>query len=402
MKKSFRTILTQSALSSNLIHGILSSARKQAKETDSLKIVFRPINTKEGGLYQISEYFSEKVLHRNVTADTLVDYIDIKLKNEFKQGILFTVTADYHLFVSKDFDIRIVEKKPTRHMTELSHNRQKQHILPEGHPVPYLIELGVMDHSGKVLSKKSDKFKQINKFLEFIRDIRPYLNEKKIVRVVDFGCGKAYLTFALYHYLHDMCGVKLEVLGMDLKSDVVKFCQDLANRLEYQGLQFAVGDINGLEEDRKADLVISLHACDTATDAALEKGIRWKAGVILAVPCCQHELYKQVRSNALGPMLDHGILKERFAALATDAARAQLLEILGYHCQIMEFIDMEHTPKNLLIKAVRASGKTDKSFTKKISAYMEYKKALHIAPSLEKRFQLELEGICKEHGIEYG
>ena len=245
-----------------------------------------------------------------------------------------------------------------------------------------------MTKDGKVIAKKMDKFRQINRFLEMVSDVIPILNKEKTIHVVDFGCGKAYLTFGLYHLLANVHGFTVNMLGVDLKEEVIEKCRNIAKRLGYDGLHFVVGDINKSLPMEKVDLMVALHACDTATDAALEKGVRSNAAIILAAPCCQHELYSQVRSDDLHPMLKHGIIKERFASLATDSARAQILEILGYKTQILEFIDTEHTPKNLLIRAVKSPSKLDSGTL--IKNYLRFKRALGITPSMEERFKEEL------------
>jgi SAM-dependent methyltransferase len=247
-----------------------------------------------------------------------------------------------------------------------------------------------MNKEGKVLAKKYDKFRQINRFVEMIADIVPHLPQEKTIRVVDFGCGKSYLTFALYYYLKEVKGLDIEVTGLDLKEDVIRHCSSLAMKLGCDGLRFLVGDIAQYDELEQVDMVVTLHACDTATDAALEKAVRWNASVILSVPCCQHELMPQVKNDILRPMLAHGIIKERFASLATDAVRARILDILDYKTQLIEFIDMEHTPKNVLIRAVK--GKNSRSDRKRlIREYVEFKRFLHIDPYLERALRDKLE-----------
>ncbi len=253
--------------------------------------------------------------------------------------------------------------------TAPAHDREKRYLLPAGIPVPFLVDLGVMREDGSVVKSMYDKFRQINRFLEFIDDVLPTLTKatrgrainESAIRVVDFGCGKSYLTFAVHHYLVAAKGLKAEITGLDLKDDVIERCSALAERLGAADLHFQRGDIASYSADEPPDLVISLHACDTATDAALAQAIAWKAPVILAVPCCQHELNAALSrmdaSNSplltdLGSALKHGIVRERVAALLTDASRAESLERAGYRAQILEFIDMSHTPKNLLIRAV--------------------------------------------------
>jgi SAM-dependent methyltransferase len=272
-----------------------------------------------------------------------------------------------------------LKKKGQRALTLLDHNRKKEYLLAEGQPIPFLVELGVMTAEGKVVAKRYHKFKQINRFLELIEDLLPALSKERPLTIIDFGCGKSYLTFALYHFL-TASGYQLNIVGLDLKKEVIENCNALAKKLGYQGLSFQVGEISGYSTDQPVDMVVVLHACDTATDEALAQAVQWKSRVILAVPCCQHQLYSQIKSEELAPLLKHGIMKERFAALATDALRAMKLEIEGYKTQILEFIDMEHTPKNLLIRAIRQEkkGNTDKLE----QDYRQFKKLLNIEKNL--------------------
>ena len=288
----------------------------------------------------------------------------------------------------------VVKKAASKLGGSLLHNQKKNYLLEEGSPIPFLVEIGIMNSVGRVQADKRNKFKQMNRFLEIVRDILPAFKDKKKIRILDFGCGKAYLTFALYHYFHVMLGYELEVIGLDLKKDVIADCQRVAKNLGYQNLHFSLGDINSFEVKEEIDLIVTLHACDTATDAALEKAIRSKTNVILSVPCCQHELFPQIKNVDLNPLLDHGILKERFSALATDAARGKLLEILGYSVQILEFIDLEHTPKNILIRAVRKQ--TETSNLRQLKEYLAFTKLLRIKPSLETRFSAELDSITEK------
>ena len=235
----------------------------------------------------------------------------------------------------------------------LSHNKTKQYILKEGQPVDFLVGLGVQSPDGKVTKAKYDKFRQINRYLEFIEDVLEELPKDRTIRIIDFGCGKSYLTFAMYYYLHELKGKDIRVTGLDLKTDVIDHCNALAEKCGYDHLHFEKGDISTYTGADRVDMVVTLHACDTATDYAIEKAIKWGAKVIMAVPCCQHEVNKQIHCEDLKPVLKYGLIKERMSALITDAIRASLLTEQGYDAQILEFIDMEHTPKNLLIRAVK-------------------------------------------------
>jgi SAM-dependent methyltransferase len=366
-----------------LISAVLSSP--QAKEQKVFKIIVRPILLKGKVLFQASEHYSQKVIHHNYTNEECLKLLYELLMTQYKQGILHTEKNDYHILIGKKNNVKIIRQKPSKSKQDLLHNRPKQYLLHEGEPIAFLIELGIMNQCGRVYAGKRDKFKQMNRFLEIVSDILPALEGKKKITILDFGCGKAYLTFALYHYLHCILDYELEIIGLDLKEEVIAHCQSLADQIGYSNLHFHLGDINSYEPKGKIDLMVTLHACDTATDAALEKAVHWQADVILSVPCCQHELYSQVSNSKLFPLLQHGILKEKFAALATDAARGKLLEVLGYSVQIMEFIDLEHTPKNILIRAVR---KPKQGFDQKaLASYREFKQLLNIYPSLEKRFE---------------
>ncbi|MDO4329713.1 MAG: SAM-dependent methyltransferase [Lachnospiraceae bacterium] len=244
-------------------------------------------------------------------------------------------------------------------LRRLSHNRAKSYVLEEGIPVPFLVDLGVMTKEGKVVRSKYDKFRQINRFLEFIEDILPQLSKDRENTIIDFGCGKSYLTFAMYHYLKVVKGYEIRVIGLDLKQDVIDHCNELSRKYGFQTLRFYHGDIASYEGVDHVDMVVTLHACDTATDYALAKAVGWGAKVILSVPCCQHEWNRQMKNEMMKPVLQYGILKERMAALYTDGIRAQILEHMGYRTQILEFIDMEHTPKNILIRAVYQGKKKD-------------------------------------------
>lgn len=337
-----------------LVTATLSQPRSK-QEGAYTKVAVKPMRLKNELHYQLAYHYEKKVTHENLTPDDARAKLSDLLENEMRQALFCTLEADYQVLISKKGKTGILRKPPTKkEAPDLSHNRKKTYVLDEGQPVPFLVELGVMNDKGRVLAAKYDKFRQINRFLEMVRDILPALPQGRKLTIVDFGCGKSYLTFALYHYLAVQEGFELNVVGLDLKADVIEHCEALARTLNYDGLHFRIGDIADYNEFDAVDMVITLHACDTATDAALEKAVRWGASAILSVPCCQHELFAQVRSETLEPLLSHGILKERFAALATDAIRSKLLDIVGYKTQLLEFIDMEHTPKNILIRAVKS------------------------------------------------
>ncbi|WP_248929204.1 class I SAM-dependent methyltransferase [Paenibacillus hamazuiensis] len=374
-----------------LIQATLSQRRKSDPDSFA-KVTVKPVELKGALHYQFSYHYSKKVTHENMTPEDTGKRLLELLEETFRQALYQTAEADYQVLISKKMKVAVLKKPATRQRAELSHNRKKRYLLEEGTPVPFLVELGVMNEEGKVLAKKYDKFRQINRFVEMIADVVPHLPKGRTVQIVDFGCGKSYLTFALYHYLKEVQGLDIEVTGLDLKAEVIRHCGGLAEKLGCDRLRFLIGDIAEYSGLKEADMVVTLHACDTATDAALEKAVRWNASVILSVPCCQHELMPQLQSDVLAPMLGHGIVKERFASLATDAVRARLLDIVGYKTQLVEFIDMEHTPKNILIRAVKGKSRSSDQ-ARMVKEYLEFKKFLHIDPYLERALRDRLQPL---------
>lgn len=352
----------------NLIQIILSGAKN--KEGAS-KVRIRPVIIREKLLFQCTKTVGPKELHENFGKTEAIIQTENLLIGEFKQMQLEHSTGTVSVLVSKKGKLTIKERKKmgvrtnqtdgdeTARRLELSHNRKKKYILEEGKPVGFLIDLGVMTQEGKIVRSRYDKFRQINRFLEFIEDILPKLAKDREVTILDFGCGKSYLTFAMYYYLHELRHYDVRIIGLDLKTDVIEHCSRLSEKYGYEKLKFYQGDIASYEGVKQVDMVVTLHACDTATDFALAKAVNWGASVILSVPCCQHELNGQIANEVLSPVFSYGVLKERMAALMTDGLRAQMLEHAGYDTQILEFIDMEHTPKNLLIRAVYTGKKKE-------------------------------------------
>lgn len=346
-------------LNETLIRVILSNP---SSKDGVIKICARPILKNKSLLFQIEEYTKTQVFHKNLTAGDASSYLTGKLSSDtssqtasFKNALVETKSFTANVLVSKKGTITIKKKmnaSAKQPKISLSHNRKKKYILEEGIPVPFLIDLGVMTQNGNIVNAHYDKFRQINRFLEYIEDILPSLPTGRELRILDFGCGKSYLTFAIYYYLKVLKGYPVRITGLDLKEDVIRHCNELAVKYGYDKLEFLCGDIAYYDGCSQVDMVVTLHACDTATDYALAKAVGWGAKVILSVPCCQHELNKQMKNDLLSPVLHYGILKERMAALMTDGLRAQILEANGYRTQILEFIDMAHTPKNLLIRAV--------------------------------------------------
>ena len=330
------------------------SGPKIASSEMPKKVKVRPVQLNSDVSYQSSEYIGTKVFHTNYNDDEIKIKVSEWIKNDFKQAQFMMTDADAQVLSSKKGKLTIKYRKLTeqRKQKDLSHNRSKSYILKEGECVDFLVDLGVMTKDGKVVKDKYDKYRQINRFLEFIEDIIPQLDKSSEQTIIDFGCGKSYLTFAMYYYLKVLKGYDIRIVGLDLKEDVIEKCNLLSKKYGYDKLKFLVGDIASYEDVTKVDMVVTLHACDTATDYALAKAVKWGAKVILSVPCCQHEANTMIKNELLSPVFSYGILKERMAAIFTDAVRANLLEEAGYQTQILEFIDMEHTPKNLLIRAV--------------------------------------------------
>ena len=344
------------------------------------KVKVRPILKQDTLQFQCEEHKNNQVFHNNYEADkaaiVLAEYME-----QFKQMQLETKQYRYTVLVSKKGKVTIQKKQQTGcvKQVDLSHNRSKQYILQEGIKVPFLQELGVMTQDGTIVRTKFDKFRQINRFLEFIEDILPQLDKSKEITILDFGCGKSYLTFAMYYYLHEMKQYDVRIIGLDLKADVIRHCNALSEKYGYTKLKFLEGNIADYTGVDEVDMVVTLHACDTATDFALDKAVGWNAKVILSVPCCQHELNGQMKNDLLAPIFKYGLIKERMAALITDAMRAEYLESKGYDAQILEFIDMEHTPKNILIRAVKTGKK--KNNQERIRACEEF---FNIEPTLGK------------------
>lgn len=361
------------------------------------KIHIRPILLKEKVLFQAASYTEKQVFHENLTKEETINKI-IALMEEYKQCEIDHEDKIITCLISKKGKVTIKVKnnvhkgEKSASKTELlSHNRRKKYLIPEGVSVPFLIDLGVMTEDGKIHDKMYDKYRQINRFLEFVEDILPALPKDREVTIIDFGCGKSYLTFAMYYYLNKLNGINVQMIGLDLKEDVIDKCNKLAVKYGYDKLRFLVGDIKDYEGVDKVDMVVTLHACDTATDYALYKAVTWDASVILSVPCCQHEMNKQLngtyKDTDLAALMSYGIIRERVAALFTDAVRAEVLRDCGFDVQLLEFIDMEHTPKNILIRAVREKKKIEIKPNKK--TYRDAIEYLKVTPMLLKLLDKE-------------
>jgi len=336
------------------LYQIVLSNPRVADDSKAKKIKIRPVMLKNQVEYQKTSYIGTKVYHENCSKEVVVEQVLKHMSEDFKQMLLENVVGNATVLVSKKGKMTIKRTQGIKDTEPiLMHNRKKKYLLEEGTPVPFLVDLGIQTPEGKIINAKYDKYRQINRYLEFIEDIIPSLPQNRCIRILDFGCGKSYLTFATYYYLHEKKGYPLKVTGLDLKEDVIRTCNNLSDKYGYTGLNFEIGNIKDYTGTDQVDMVITLHACDTATDFALEKAVKWGASVILSVPCCQHEIHKQIACHTLTPVLEYGIMKERISALFTDVIRAKKLEACGYETQILEFIDMEHTPKNIMIRAIK-------------------------------------------------
>lgn len=367
-------------LNIDFIQAILSNPR--TKE-GIIKVKVRPVMMKDRLFLQLESFSKTQAFHENLEPEAAVERI-VDYMKEFKQMQMATKDTDYTILVSKKGKVTIQKKavKTSRNVKIQAHNRSKKYILQEGMKVPFLQDLGVMTQDGKIVRTRFDKFRQINRFLEFIEDILPQLDKDREITILDFGCGKSYLTFAMYYYLHELKQYDIRIIGLDLKSEVIAHCNALSKEYGYEKLTFLEGDIADYEGVNEVDMVVTLHACDTATDYALAKAVGWNAKVILSVPCCQHELNSQIENEVLAPIMKYGLLKERFAALVTDGLRAEYLESMGYDTQVLEFIDMEHTPKNILLRAVKSKEKHTKKEKQCKEQIQTCEEFLHASPTL--------------------
>lgn len=361
------------------------------KKSEYTKVNLKPVRIKEEIFIQFEEFKDKKAYHENICfASAMIKISDILEK--FKQLLISVNGADYQILKGKQ-DFNLKKSENTKVLKDLDHNKKKNYLIEDGTPVPFLIKLGVMGEDGKVFKNSYDKFRQINKYLEFIDDTIRELQNKKLIgdhiKFVDFGCGKSYLTFALHYYLKDIKNFTFEIIGLDLKKDVMKKCNDIAKELKCENLEFLTGNIKDFDKLQNVDIIFSLHACNNATDYALLKGLELNAKAILAVPCCQHEFNEKMSNTKNSKFFDkempigkHGILFEKYTSLATDAFRAQALELCGYKTQVMEFIDMEHTPKNILIREIKDKVNTE-SLKRRFNEYEKFKSFLGIEPLLD-------------------
>ncbi|MGL6064034.1 MAG: class I SAM-dependent methyltransferase [Fusobacteriaceae bacterium] len=378
--KEVRDIVEISIKENQLIKIIYSSSLRKNEYT---KITVKPIKIKDELTYQVEYFKDNKAYHKNFNSLECSTFLN-DITDYFKNINIFTSEKEYSLIKNKDdFHGKIKIEKKTIEVKE--HNNKKEYIIPVGTPIEFLIDLNIMDKNGNILKNSYNKFRQINRYLEFIRDVINELKEKKeitdSIKVVDFGSGKSYLTFVLYYYLKVLRKLNVEVVGLDLKKDVMNNCNDLAIKYGFTHLEFLHGDIKDFTKMKNVDLVFSLHACNNATDYAFIKGIELGAKAILAVPCCQNEFNKKITNsqstsfkNDFSSIIEHGILLEKISSLLTDGFRANIMELCGYKSQVIEFIDTEHTPKNLLIKCIKEKASSTHLNIKKLECekYMEY------------------------------
>ena len=343
--------------SSNIIKLVISNKMNKEIKYNKVNIQLKVQGNKE--FYQIEKYTDKQVFHENISLDELKEKLMELVEGNYKQLTAWSKDAVLDLKISKKGKIHLSKKKSDNKVTVSSHNKEKYYILKEGMDIQPLVDLGVFTKDGKIVNSKYDKYKQINRFIEIIDDEIKKNNYEELT-ILDFGCGKSYLTFVLYFYFVEIKNIKVKMIGLDLKEDVIKKCNDIAKRYNYENLHFELGDINGFKYNNKVDMVITLHACDTATDYALYNAVKWNAKMIFSVPCCQHEFNSQMNTEDLSILTRYGIIQERVAALMTDAVRGNLLEAAGYKTQLLEFIDIAHSPKNILIRASKGSTSEEK------------------------------------------
>lgn len=375
MEKTIREILEH-----DLIKMIISNPK--SKESKYRKIVIRKILLKGEEKYQFEKYTQKQVFHDNVDKTALETMVISFMQEEFRQCDVFCSDCNYVVKVSKKGKIFVSSKqiKQVNVKTAREHNRSKNYLLPEGSEIAPLYDLGIFTKEGKVVHSMYDKYKQINRFIEMIDDC--ISEDMTHLNIIDFGCGKSYLTFILYYYLVEVKKISVHMTGLDLKEEVIHNCNKIAEKYGYENLHFAIGDINGYESDVPVDMVITLHACDTATDYALYNAIRWDAKMIFSVPCCQHEINGQIKSEHFPIMTKYGLLKERMSALLTDEIRANLLESESYKVQVLEFIDLSHSPKNILLRCVKSDKISEKRKAKAVAEVEQLMEEFHLQPTL--------------------
>lgn len=366
-------------VSEDILKLVISNKVNKNVKYNKITFTLKVNNKKE--YYQIEKYTDKQVFHENINKEILEEKVLEYLLENYKQLSAWSKDYNFDLKISKKGKIFLKKKKSdNKNIIKKSHNKEKNYILKEGMIIEPLIDLGVFTKEGKVVNSKYDKYKQINRFLEIIDDEIKKNNYKELT-ILDFGCGKSYLTFVLYYYFVEIKKINVKMIGLDLKEDVIKKCNDIAKRYNYDNLHFELGDINGFKYNNKVDMVITLHACDTATDYALYNAIKWNTKMIFSVPCCQHELNHQMKAESLKILTRYGIIQERVAALMTDSVRANLLECVGYKTQLLEFIDIAHSPKNILIRASKGKISNEKR-EKSLNEVKDLMKEFNFKPTL--------------------
>ena len=352
-------ILTHIA-NNNINKITFSNIRNKDLELD--KVIGKLVNIKNNINLQLEYRYKRIIKHTNiVTTDSENIRKEIIELFELAKDInVATVDENINIKVSKKFKISVNRKKTNSKAISFDHNKKKEYFLDEKQKYPFLVELGIQNNDGKVIKSKYNKFKQINKYLEFIKQATTQLNSNKKITILDFGSGKSYLTFSTYYYLTEVLKINVKIIGIDLKKEVIEHCNNTAKKLNFTNLSFIYGDVIDYENKDEIDMVISLHACNTATDIAILKALDWKAKVFFAVPCCQKEVNGQLKADFIPFMLKHGIIKEKFSTLLTDSVRSEVLEAFGYKSDIVEFISAENTPKNQLIRAYKTTNNIDK------------------------------------------
>ena len=374
LKKSIKEIVEQ-----DILKVVISN--KKDKNEEFNKIVISLKENSKNKYYQVEKYTDKQVFHENIELDMLESKILDYMESKYKQLSAWATNMNFDLKISKKNKVFLGKKRSDNsNIVVKGHNKEKNYILKEGTIIQPLIDLGVFTTDGKVVNSQYDKYKQINRFIEIIDDEVKKNNFEELT-VLDFGCGKSYLTFVLYYYFTEIKKINVKMIGLDLKADVIKKCNDIAKKYNYENLKFELGDINGFKYNNKVDMVITLHACDTATDYALYNAIKWNTKMIFSVPCCQHEFNSQMKPETLPILSKYGIVKERVAALMTDAIRGNLLEAVGYKTQLLEFIDISHSPKNILIRASKGKVSKEKK-EQSIKEVQRLMKEFNLQPTL--------------------
>lgn len=353
----YKEIVKDAVLNEDTFLRLTLSNKLHDDGTPWVKITVRPVLIKGKRKMQFSYFDPKKGIAKNLDGDEIMSGLNESLAIPFSQVHVQTMRGDTHIRITRKGRALMTKGKPscTEQDPTLAHDRTKAYLIPAGTPDSFLYALGITNKQGEVRAGMQGKYHQINEFLRIIEQVIPGIKaDGRPIRVVDCGSGNAYLTFAAYHYLHDTCGLDVRVVGIEVNDELTRKCSDLRDTLGWQGLEFKASKIADYVPDEPPDIVLSLHACDTATDDAIARGILWGSQAILASPCCQHELHEQLHAPLFRPILRHGILRERLADILTDAFRALVLRIMGYRTSVIQFVSPEHTSKNLMIRAEKA------------------------------------------------